>query len=95
MVALPTLAGWNGVCAGVGLVKAVLTGDPSDPRLAWLQTPTGRKDVVFPPGSSARFTPRLEVLDGNGKVVGREGDVIDGGCVTGPDAAGPLLILGG
>jgi hypothetical protein len=92
---VPTLASWNGACAGVGLLKAALTGDPADPRVAWLQTPNGRQDVVFPPGFSARFTPLLQILDATGKVVARDGDVIDGGCVTGADAGGPLLILGG
>jgi hypothetical protein len=83
----------GGACAGVGLDKATLTGDPSDPKVVWLATPSGRRDVLFPPGFTARFTPRLEVLNGNGDVVAREGTVVTGGCVTGTGAQGPLLIL--
>jgi hypothetical protein len=94
VLAPPTLAGWNGLCTGVGLFSTTLTGHPADPRVAWLRSPAGRHDAVFPPGFTARFSPRLEVLDPTGKVVGREGDDIDGGCVTGPNADGPLLIFG-
>ena len=63
---LPTLAGWTGACRGVGLGGVVLTGDPSDPRVAWMMAGSTRSDVLFPPGFTARFTPRLEVLDGAG-----------------------------
>jgi len=28
---------------------ATLTGDPSDPKVVWLATPSGRRDVLFPP----------------------------------------------
>jgi len=92
---LPTLATWNGGCRGVG-VKAKLTGSPTDPRIAWLTGVDGqRMDVVWPPGYTARFTPQLEVLDPNGSVVFREGSTVTGGCVTGPDAKGPLLVAAG
>jgi hypothetical protein len=81
---LPTVAAWNGACAGIGLGEATLAGDRQDPYLAWLVYPDGeRTDVVWPPGYSARFTPDLEILDASGRVVHRAGDVIDGGCVTG------------
>jgi hypothetical protein len=90
---LPTVAEWNGVCGGVGL-DATLTGDPSDPRLAWLVGSDGRRiDVIWPPGYSARFTPRLEVLDEQGSVVMRDGSSVIGGCVTGSDAQAPILIV--
>jgi len=36
-------------------------------------------------GYSARFTPKLELLDEHGNVVRREGDQLIGGCET-PDA---------
>lgn len=72
----------------------MLTGNPADPRLAWLSTTTGagRIDVVFPPGFRARFTPRLEILNDASQMVARDGDVVDEGCVVGPDGS-PLLIL--
>jgi hypothetical protein len=91
LYALPV--GDTGVaCAGVGLEEATLTGDPSDPRVAWLTSPWGRRDVLFPRGFTARFSPRLEVLNTLGDVVAREGTVITGGCVT-TGNGGPLLIL--
>jgi hypothetical protein len=37
----------------------------------------------------------LEVLDEGGTVVFRDADPVNGGCVTGPDAQGPLLIAAG
>jgi hypothetical protein len=75
-------------CAGVG-TEAVLAGDPTDPRVAWMVSRGQRVDVMFPYGFSARFAPDLELLDASGAVVARAGDPIDGGCVT----AGPMLIL--
>ena len=92
---LPTIATDNGGCRGVGL-EAHITGNPSDPRLVWLVGLQGdRTDVIWPPGYTARFTPRVEVLDQEGAVVYRDGDAVSGGCVTGPDAQGPLLIRAG
>jgi len=77
-------------CAGVGL-GAVLHGDASDPRLAWLvDTSHGtRMDVVWPPGFRARFTPNLEVLDAREVVVLKAGDAVTGGCGT----ADPGILL--
>jgi hypothetical protein len=75
----------------------VLTGDAHDPRVAWLENDfaTGRTEIVFPPGFTARFSPRLEILNAAGLVVARAGDHIDGGCLTGlPSLDGPLLVLG-
>jgi hypothetical protein len=88
-LALPTVdtRAFKG-CAGVG-VEAELAGDAKDPRIAWLVSNGKRMDVVFPFGFRARFAPSLEVLNASGAVVARDGDHIDGGCVT----AGPLLIL--
>ncbi|HXX60012.1 MAG TPA: hypothetical protein VEI48_01830 [Candidatus Sulfotelmatobacter sp.] len=69
-------------CAGVG-VSAVLHGSAADPRVAWLVNDLGtRLDVVWPPGYLARFTPNLEVLDGNGVVVLKAGGVVTGVCGT-------------
>ena len=69
------------ICAGVG-ISALLRGDAHDPVLTWVEdtmTHT-RRDVVWPVGYRARFTPRLEVLDASGTVVLREGDLITGTC---------------
>lgn len=94
LYAVPTIdTGKFDACAGVGLADARLTGSPEDPRVAWLTGKYGRKDVVFPAAFTARFTPDLEILDAGGKVVARDGQVIEGGCVTSGDPSGPLLIL--
>jgi hypothetical protein len=87
---------WLGtICAGVGL-EATLHGDPSDPRIAWLENRIGvpdgttgrRMDVVWPAGFRARFTPKLEVLNGLGQVVLREGDMVGGACSAPVDGYG-------
>ena len=90
-ITLPTVA--VGGCRDVGLRDAALTGDANDPRVAWVVQNGLRLDVVFPAGYRARFAPELEILDTDGKVVARGGDPIGGGCTTGSDARGPLLIL--
>jgi hypothetical protein len=77
-------------CGGVGLVDTRLRGDANDPAVAWLQGQNGPTSVAFPKGFTARFTPRLEILDESGVVRFRDGDVIDGGCVWGDD----LLLIG-
>lgn len=71
-------------CAGTGWPAGggVLTGSPSDPRLAWMVYGT-RHELVWPVGYSARFTPKLEVLDARGRVVGHDGDRAIGGCEMG------------
>lgn len=92
---LPTLDHEEEWCAGVGLGGMVLTGSPTDPRVAWLASldGTGRQEIVWQPGYTARFSPNLQVLDPSGRVVFREGDRIKGACVLGPDD--PLLIVPG
>jgi hypothetical protein len=91
---LPTVSSFN-ECPGVG-ASGHITGDPADPRLAWLAEDSGgRREVIWPPGYTARFTPKLEILDENGAVAFRDGDRVRGGCVTGPDGQGPLLIAAG
>ncbi len=78
----------NGPCFGVGL-DAVLSGSPTDPRVAWLTPAPGsgwdpgttELEIAWPSGYTARFAPRLEILDASGAIVLREGDAISGGCV--------------
>lgn len=84
-----------GACRGVGTSGAILAGDQGDPRYPWLDTPSGRQEIVWPPGYRARFygfDGPFDVLDANGRVVYREGDAISGGCVAGPNDD-PSLIL--
>jgi hypothetical protein len=69
---------------------AVLRGDPSDSRVAWIQWPGQRVEAWFPAGFRARFTPKLEILDASGRVRARDGDPLDGGC---PRAEGGILIF--
>jgi hypothetical protein len=88
LYSLPTV-NWlaRGTCAGVGL-DAVLRGSPSDPRVAWLENRTGaatRRDVTWPAGYHARFSPNIEILDENGNVVLRDGEAVEGACGYNPD----------
>jgi hypothetical protein len=75
-------------CArGVGL-DAVLHGSATDPRVAWaVESRTGRRfELIWPPGYHAAFAPQLAISDAAGRVVGREGATITGGC---PDVGNP------
>ena len=93
-LALPTLNSDNGACRGIGLGDATLAGSPTDERVAWLETPGGRREIVWPPGFTARFTPELEVLDSAASIVFRAGDRISGGCTAGPaDNPAELLVI--
>jgi len=92
---LPTVEAFNGSCRGVGF-DGHITGSPADPRLAWLVGNGGRRrDIIWPPGYTARFSPGLEILDEKGDIAFRDGDAVSGGCTTGLDAEGPLLIAKG
>lgn len=77
-----------GLCAGGGTTTEIrLHGSPSDSRVAWLQMPDGsRRELSWLPGTSARFTPDLEVIGPDGRLVAREGALITGTCTIGPDA---------
>jgi len=73
------------LCAGGGL-DAVLRGSPADPRITWLEGADGARVemlVGWPPEYSARFTPKLEVLDPDGNVIGRDGWRVSGFCGAG------------
>lgn len=70
-------------CFGVGLDPVHLEGDPTDPRVAWLENAGHRRfETVWPLGYTARFAPRLEVLDSSGTVVYHAGDPVDSYCAT-------------
>ena len=81
------VANWGGtmLCAGTGYVGDFrLHGSPDDPRLAWMTWPDGsRRELGWLPGTSARFTPNLEVIGPDGQVIAHEGSQVTGGCHTG------------
>jgi hypothetical protein len=95
-VPLPTMemGGW-GRCVGL---DGVLRGSADDPRVAWAEIERGqsgrtrRIELVWPTGYTARFTPRVEILDPSRHVRYVEGDLIAGGCRTGPGFSGPLYV---
>lgn len=94
--ALPEVKAWPNSCASVGIPDATLVGHHDmTTAVIWLQQPGTRIDVIFPPGYQVWFPFRqpFEIIDVNGRTVAREGDKVTAGCVTGPNAAGPLLIL--
>lgn len=84
---LPGNPAWLGGCSiGVGR-KAVLHGSAFDPRVTWATDRAGgfRLELLWPVGYQARFSPNLELLDEQGAVVAREGDLIIGSCsITDP-----------
>jgi hypothetical protein len=90
---LPAVADYDPACRGVGFEeRAVLHGDPNDPRLTWLEFGAlGRVEIIWPRGYSASFVNGLAVVDARGREVLRDGAVISGGCVT-PDVRTYLLI---
>lgn len=84
---VPAMPPADVLCAGpreIGGAALVLTGSPDDPRVAWMLRLGQQLELRWPVGYSARFTPKLELMDENDKVVGREGDVALGGCETSP-----------
>jgi hypothetical protein len=96
-LALPTMATDVVWCREIGY-EGVLRGDANDPRLAWgeKERRTGsvaRRELVWPPGYTARFTPDVEILDASRRVRYVARDVIEGGCVTGPSFSGPLYVI--
>jgi hypothetical protein len=91
---LPTDPTWQGNCMmGVGR-DAMLHGSVSDGRVTWAINGdgTGRIELLWPRGYAARFNPQLEVLDGTGRVVAHEGDLIIGSCSAAPGDRGAIRI---
>jgi hypothetical protein len=84
-LALPTDPAWRDPtgCRGVGL-DGILRSSPSDPRRFWMEDrKTGdRVDLIWPAGYYARDDAGLEVVDGSGTFVGKEGDLVIGACVV-------------
>lgn len=72
------------LCAGVGFIGEYrLHGSFADSRLVWMTDPHGsRIELAWPNGYSARFSPKLELLDERSRLVGGEGSLISGGCDT-------------
>ncbi len=85
LVPVADFTGPNGaelICAGAAF-GGVLHGSAADPRHVWMTYPDGsRAELAWPAGYRGRFDPGLELLDVSGRVVGREGSLIDGGCRT-------------
>jgi hypothetical protein len=81
----------SGLCPAALLGGVTLRGDPTNQsRPVWVESRGGgRLTVVWPYGFSARFSPGLELLDSEGEVVAREGDLLDlgGGVVASLDPA--------
>lgn len=77
------------LCGGGGFVtEPRLRGSPDDPRLVWMVDPGGKRmELAWPPGSSVRFTPRLEVLNARGDAVAFDGSRAASACGTGDDNA--------
>ena len=92
---LPANPTWHGECGfGVGR-DVVLRGSVLDPRVTWANDRAGgvRFELLWPMGYQARFTPNLELLDEQGAVVGREGDLIIGSCsITDPGDGSALRV---
>ena len=78
---LLTIRSDPGGCRGVG-IDATLHGSQLDPRVAWLMRDGRRTELIWPTGYTARFVPRLQILDASGRVVFVEGEHIKGACTA-------------
>lgn len=82
-------------CSGVGQ-SGVVHGNPTDPEVVWeepLVGPGPRTHVIWPTGYRAVFDSTLSIFDEQGRPILREGDYVDGGCVTGDGPSDPLLLI--
>ena len=78
----PPAAGQLEACPNALLASVRLEGDPAQRPAVWVVGQDGRRlSILWRHGFSARFTPRLELLDEDGDVVAREGDVLNLGGV--------------
>jgi hypothetical protein len=94
---LPTDTTWQGGC-GLGVGRDLtLRGSASDGGVAWAidDTGSGRVDLLWPRGYTARFNPQLEVVDESGRVVAHDGDLIIDSCLTAPGDAGAIRVDAG
>jgi len=83
-IELPTYGPQGGTgCAMTDLEGWTLTGDPSDPQVAWLQSGQLRRDVLWPPGFRAVFDPTIRVFDRTGRPIVHAGAGLSGGCRVG------------
>ena len=74
------------LCAGTGWPGATIHGSPNDPMVVWVSRGGEKLRLAWPYGGYlARFTPLLEVVDGDGNIAFREGDSVGGGCQTADD----------
>ena len=74
----PPPGGQLEACPNALLASVRLEGDPAQRPAVWVVGQDGRRlSILWRHGFSARFTPRLELLDEDGKVVAREGDVLN------------------
>jgi hypothetical protein len=84
------------ICRVAG-IEATLRGDASDPRIAWLQDDAGNDiSLVWPPDWTARFSPRLEVVDAAGRTRLHDGDAVSSVCFRGPpNDRDAVVMIGG
>lgn len=86
-VDLPTLSGIPpdappavvATCGGMALEDAVVHGQAEAVDPVWFERvkqPPVATQVRRPAGFTARFTPRLEIVDADGVIVAREGDTV-------------------
>jgi hypothetical protein len=83
-----------GSCSvGVGR-DATIHGSAADPRLAWaIDNGSGKRvELVWPSGYTARFSPDLAILDRDGQVVARDGDLIIGSCLNNDDEPAAIQV---
>jgi hypothetical protein len=78
-VAVPTFKPLaSGMCPAALLSDVTLHGAASASPPLWVETADGRRlRIVWPDGYSARFAPDAQLLDGAGRTVASEGDVLD------------------
>jgi hypothetical protein len=81
-------------CAGVGFDPVVFHGSQvGADTLVWVDDPNQRQvALVWPHGFSVRFDPQLQLLDGDGSIVARDGDTIELGGAFDPEYSNLFLV---